>query len=139
MKRTGFTLGDPPPDTRFYSIVQTGDAASAVQEICCEIRALHIEQLTGALDAVLRSVTAYAALNEAVLETRAVRLADPSLTSTALAEGLARQLSRAGLGISFGSSWTPAPFADASVGIQGLQEDFRSFLRPPPEGRPPCR
>ena len=138
-KRTGFTLGDPPPGARFYSLVQSGDAASAVQEICCEIRALHIEQLAGALDAVLRSVTTYAALNEAVLETRAVRLADPFVTPTALAEGLARQLSRAGLCASFGSSWTPAPFADASVGTQGLQEDFRSFLRTHPEWRPPCR
>ena len=128
-KSTGLNLGNPPPGARFCSIVQTGDAASAVQGISCEIRALHTEQLTGALDAVLRCVTAHAALTEAVLETRAVRFADPSVTPAALVEGLARQLVGVGLHTSFGPSWIPIPCADASVGIRGLKEDFRVFLQ----------
>ena len=68
---------EPTPGVRFYSLVQTDNLESATREISCEIRALHPAELTGALDAVLRSVTAHAALSEAVLTTRAVRLAQP--------------------------------------------------------------
>jgi len=120
-------LGDPPPGARFYSLARTCDTASGNTEISCEIRALCIEQLSGALEAVLRSVAAHAALTEAVLETRAVRLADPSAPSP-LVETLARQLSGAGLRPSFGPSWTPAPGADLSVGIRGLEDAFETFM-----------
>jgi hypothetical protein len=126
---TGLDLGHPPPGARFYSLVQTGDAASGVQEISCEIRALHIEHLTGALDATLRFVTAHAALTEAVLETSVVRLVDPAVTPAELVEGLARTLFSAGLRISFGPSWTPTPCANASVGIRGLKEDLGPYSR----------
>ncbi len=136
-KSTGLNLGNPPPGARFYYLAQTNDATSDVQEISCEIRALHTEQLTGALDAILRCVTAHAALTEAVLETRAVRLADPSVTPAALVEGLARQLSGAGLHTSFGPSWTPVPCAVASVGTRGLKEDLRAFLQTHPAWRSP--
>ncbi len=121
-------LGDPPPGARFYSLVRTRDAASGNTEISCEIRALHVEQLTGALEAVLRSVTAHAALTEALLETRAVRLVDPSAAPSPLVETLARQLSDAGLRPSFGPSWTPAPGAELSVGTWGLEDAFETFM-----------
>ena len=134
---TGLDLGHPPPGARFYSLVQTGDAASGVQEISCEIRALHIEHLTGALDATLRCVTAHAALTEAVLETSVVRLVDPSATPAELVEGLARTLFSAGLRTSFGPCWTPTPCANASVGIRGLKEDLRALLQAHPARKSP--
>jgi hypothetical protein len=129
-------LGDPPPGARFYSLARTRDAASGNTEISCEIRALHVGQLTGALEAVLRSVAAHAALTEAVLETRAVRLANPSAPSP-LVETLARQLSDAGLRPSFGPSWTPAPGADLSVGTRGLEDVFETVLATHPTWRLP--
>lgn len=127
-------LGDPPLGARFYSLVRTRDDATDNTEISCEIRALHVEQLTGALEAVLRSVAAHAALTEAVLETRVVRLADPSAPSP-LVETLARQLSDAGLHPSLGPSWTPAPGADLSVGTRGLEDAFETFLAAHPAWR----
>jgi hypothetical protein len=130
-------IGDPPPGTRFYSLARTHDDASGSTEISCEIRALHVEQLTGALEVVLRSVTAHAALTEAVLEIRAVRLADPSAVPSPLVEALARQLSDAGLRPSFGPSWTPAPGADLSVGTRGLEDAFETFVGANPAWRLP--
>ena len=121
-------LGDLPPGARFYSLARTRDAASGNTEISCEIRALHAEQLNGALEAVLRSVAAYAALTEAVLETRTVRLADPSTAPPQLVEALARQLSDAGLLPSFGPSWTLASGAHLSVGTRGLEDAFETFM-----------
>ncbi len=99
------------------------------------MRALHIEQLTCALDAVLRSVAAHAALTEAVLETRAIRLAYPWAAPSPLVKTLARQLSDAGLRPSFGSSWVPAPGADLSVGIRGLEDAFETFVATSPTWR----
>ena len=128
-------LGDPPPGARFYSLACAFDAGSGYREISCEIRALHVEQLTGALDAVLRSVAAHVALTEAVLETRAVRLADPSAAPSQLVEMLARQLSGVGLRPSFGSSWVPVPGADLSVGTRGLAEALETFVDANPTWR----
>jgi hypothetical protein len=116
------------PGAKFCFLVQTDHLESATRKISCEIRALYPEQLSGALDAVLRSVTVHAALTEAVLETRVVRLADPSEAHPALAETLARQLSDRGLPVSFGPSWIPAPGADVSVGIQGSGGVLERFL-----------
>ena len=136
---SGLIPCDPPPGARFYSLARTEDAALATRQISCEIRALQVGELTAALEAVLRSVTAHAALTEAVLETRAVRLADPVATPAPLAETLARQLSDAGLRSSLGPSWTPAPGADASVGTGDLEDAFRAFLGAHPAWRPPPR
>ncbi len=129
----------PVPGARYYSLAGGYDPASATRRISCEIRALHNEQLTAALDAALRSVTAYAALTEAVLETQAVRLADPSVTSPALVEEVARQLSGYGLRLSFGPSWTPAPWAAASIGARGLEEALEGIFRVHPALRPERR
>ncbi len=137
---SGPVLKDPAPGARFYSLAQTEDVASATQEISCEIRALYAGELSVALDAVLRSLTAHAALTEAVLETRAIRLADPSITPAPLAEELARQLSGTGLRVSSGPSWTPSvPGADASVGTRGFEDAFETFLRAHPAWQPRWR
>jgi hypothetical protein len=126
---TGPILDVPVPGAKFFSTIETDDVPSATRHIFCEVRALYDEQLTDALDAALRSVTTQAAFTEAVLETRAVRLADPSVPPAALVEELARQLWEARLSVSFGPSWTPAPGADISVGVQGLEQAFEAFLR----------
>ena len=129
-------LGDPPPGARLYSLARAFDARSGVQELSCEIRALHAEQLTGALDAVLRSVAARSALTEVVLETSAVRLADPSSAPSTLVETLAWQLSDAGLRPSFGPSWTLlSPGADLSVGTWGLEDALETFVAARPAWR----
>lgn len=124
----GPTLCAPPPGTRFYSLARTDNAAAATREISWEIRALMADELSAAVEAVLRSITAHAALTEAVLETHVVRLADPSVTPARLAETLALQLSEAGLRASFGPSWTPTPDADVSVGTGGLEDTFENVL-----------
>ena len=126
------TLCEPVPGARFYSLLQTEDPASVTRRVSCEIRALYAEQLIGALDSALRSVTTHATLTGAILETRAVRLANPIAASKALVEELAQQLWRAGFPVSFGPSWTPAPGAEISVGIQGLEDAFEVFLRAHP-------
>ena len=128
-------LGDPPPGARFYSLSQTSDTVFATRRISCEIRALHDEQLAAAVDAALRSVTAHAALAEAILETSVVRLAGPSSPPAMLVEELARQLSEYGLDASFGSSWTSAADADVSIGVRGVEDDLEAFLRSHPAWR----
>lgn len=132
-------LGDPVPGARYYYLARSYDPASATCRISCEIRALHDEQLTSALGVALRSVSAHAALTETVLETQAVRLAHTSATPPALVEEVALQLSKHGLRPSFGSSWTPAPGADASVGARGLEEILEEIFRAHPALRPERR
>ncbi len=129
---SGPTLDEPTSGARFFYLLETDDSVSATRRISCEIRALYAEQLTAALDATLRSVTTYAALTEAVLEWRAVRLADPLVAPAALVEELARQMWDAGFSVSFDPSWTPTPSADISVGAMGLEDAFESFLRARP-------
>lgn len=133
-------LDEPPTGARFYSLAQVEDTVSAIRRVSCEVRAFYAEQLTSALDVLLRCVTTHAALSEAVVETRAVRLADPAVTFATLVEALARQLWDAGLPISFGPSWKPAPDADVSVGTRGLEEAFEAFLLTHPAWKlPPPR
>jgi hypothetical protein len=121
-------LADPPPGARFYSLARACDAGSGNRRSPARYVRSYVEQLTGALDAVLRSVAAHAALIEAVLETSAVRLAEPSSAPSTLVETLARQMSDAGLRPSFGPSWTPAPGADLSVGTRGLEDALDTFV-----------
>jgi hypothetical protein len=125
---SGPILGEPTLSTRFYSLTRTNDSASGACKISCEIRALHHDPLATALNTVLRSVTAYAALAEAVLETRALRLAEPSVTPDYLVEKIARQLLQYGLRPTFGPFWTPVAGADVSVGTRGREEDLGALL-----------
>ena len=136
----GLVLDEPAPGARFYSLTQDEDTVSAIRRVSCEVHAFCAEQLAGALDVLLRYVTTHAALSEAVLETRAVRLADPTVTDVTLVEALARQLWDAGFPVSFGPSWKPAPDVDVSVGIRGLKEAFEAFLLTHPAWKlPPPR
>jgi hypothetical protein len=127
--------GGLAPEARLCSLVQTDEAAAATRRISCEIRAFYDEELTGALERTLRSVTNYAALTEAVLETRSVRLVPPAVTPATLVERLARQLQSTKLPVSFGPSWTPVFGADASVGTGGYEETLENFLLAHPAWR----
>ena len=130
-------LPEPPPGAGLFSLRRREDPSSATRTLSCEVRALHADTLAGALDAVLRSVTAHAALTGAVLETRAVRLADPAVPPVALVEELTLGLRGAGLPASFGPSWTPAPDATVSVGTARLEKAFEAFVEAHPAWRTP--
>ena len=108
------------------------DGCAEWRRISCEIRALRAGDLAAALDEVLRAVVALATLAEAVLEACAVCLAEPATPRAPLVQGLARDLWSAGLPVSFGPSWTPAPGADIAVGARGLEVELEHFLREHP-------
>ncbi len=114
--------------------LQSHDDPSGTRRLSCEIRALCAGRLAAALDVVLRCVTEHAALAEAVLETRAVRLAAPTIPPAVLVERLARHLWGAGLRVSFGPSWAPVPAGTGiSVGSRSLDAAFEGLLRDYPE------
>ena len=80
------------------------------------------------LEAVLRSLTTFAALTEATLEVNAVVNVPPRVASPRALEGLARDLWEAGFPVRFAPSWTPAPAADVYLGVGG-DEELDEFVR----------
>ena len=111
-----------------YSI--TGGPQTATRRLAGEIRAFSPSELGSALEAALRSVTALAALTEAMLEVRAVRTAPPRVASPRAVEQLARELWSAGFRVRFGPSWKSAAAADVYVGIG--DGELQGFLRSHP-------
>ena len=102
------------------SITETGEPGAAMRRLAGEIRAFTPKDLGAALQATLRSLTAVAALTEALLEVGAVRTVPPRVASRPALEELARDLWRAGFSVRFGPSWAPARrAADAYVGSGG--------------------
>jgi hypothetical protein len=108
----------------------TESPETATWRLAGEIRAFTPLELSPALEAFLRSVTAVAALTEAMLEVRAVRTAPPRVASPRAVEELARDLWSAGFPVRFGPSWEPAAEADVYVGIGDC--DLREYLRSHP-------
>jgi len=88
------------------------------------------------VDELLRAISDHAALAGAVLETRVVRLCEPRVPDALLVGRLARDLRSAGLGVSFGPSWTPAPEAAVCVGASGLEREIERFFREHPVWQP---
>ena len=112
-----------------FSVTETGEPGATMRRLAGEIRALTPTELGSALDATLRSLTAVAALTEALLEVGAVHTLPPRVSSRPALEELARDLWRAGFSVRFGPSWAPARCAaDAYVGSGdgGLREFLRS-------------
>lgn len=110
------------------------DEPGKVRRISGELRAFAEDDLESSLDSVLRAITSTAAVSEAVLEVRSVRLARPYVIPRGALERLARGLWEAGLGVRFGSGWTPLyDGAEAAVGIRGAEaayerlRDWRSW------------
>jgi hypothetical protein len=114
------------------SLAETEDPEAATRELAGEIRAFTLRELGSALEAALRSVTALAALTEAILEVGAVRTVPPRAASARALEGLARDLWGAGFPVRFGRSWTPSPGADVCVGVGGDGGALKEFLRAHP-------
>lgn len=103
----------------------------ATRRLAGEVSALTQADLGAALEAVLRALTTAAVLTEAVLEVGAVRSVAPRVASREALEGLARDLWEAGFPVRFEPSWTPAPPAEAYLGVAG-RDDLRVFLRSHP-------
>jgi hypothetical protein len=121
---TGFEPGTPR-----CSFAETDESYRTQRGVVGEIRAFTERELGAALDAALRAVSVAAALTEAALEVRAVRVASPGVASPRALERLARDLWDAGFAVRFGRSWDAAPGEEISVGIRGAESAFEDFLR----------
>lgn len=94
-----------------------------------ETKAATRRGLGAALDAALRSTSAYAALTDALLEAAVVRSHEPRVASRRALEELACCLSRAGLRVRFAPSRRPATSADVWVGTCGAAGEIEDLLR----------
>ena len=123
------TLPDPNA-ARYHALREDRDGGA--YGLFCEVRALRRGDMAVAVDKLLRAISAHAALAGAVLESRVVRLGEPVVPDALLMGRLARDLRSAGLGVSFGPSWEPAPEAAIRVGASGREREIRRFFRESP-------
>lgn len=135
--------GVPPepalPDLRgpfLLSLAETDDQEAATRAIYGEIRALSDAALRCGLEAVLRAVTAHAALTEAVLETRAAYRSRPAAAPSGALQALARDLWEAGFPVGFGACWEDVPEPGVGLGARGAEEELAAFVRAHPSWRP---
>lgn len=119
------------PEAVRCSVVETDDPEGR-REILGEILGLSDHDLGAALERVLRSLTITAALSDALLETRAVRVMSPASTPATTLQTLALDLRGAGFGVRFAPTWTPVPDGTIGLGIAGAEEELRSFLEAHP-------
>ena len=94
----------------------------------CEILALSQRDLGSALQNVLRSLTASAALSDAVLETRVARVTPPACAPATTLQALALDLRDAGFEVGFAPSWTPVPLGAIGLGTLGAEQELQSFI-----------
>ena len=103
------------------------------EDLSCEVfghvLALSEGELGAALEMFFRSITAFAALTDAILETNAIREANPSCPSQQDVEALAHDLWRGGFRVGFGVSWTPISTPGIAVGCRGAETEILDFLR----------
>jgi hypothetical protein len=123
----GPTLPTLPGRVR-CSVVETDAPGEARREVLGEVLALTPRDLGQALETVLRSLTATAALSGAVLETRVVRVAHPEAPPSGVVQALALDLWNAGFPVRFGPSWTPSPHGAVAVGFRGDEAELRRFF-----------
>lgn len=129
--------GDAPPGPTLpeltgpfsLSLAEEDDEATAIRKVYGEIRALTEPDLGRALDAVMRAVTARAAVTEAVLETSAVYRCRPGVAPAGALQALARDLWEAGFPVGFGVSWEPVPRPGVALGVRGAEDELGAFLR----------
>ncbi|MDQ4106950.1 MAG: hypothetical protein M3157_07245 [Actinomycetota bacterium] len=101
------------------------DGPGEIRRISGELRAFAERDLEHCLDSVLRTLTSTAAVSEAVLEIRSVRVARPRAVPRGALERLARGLWEAGLGVRFGPGCTPLyDGAEVAVGIRGAEAAY---------------
>ncbi len=123
------------PETARCSVFEADDAAEVRREILGEILALSEEDLGSALETVLRSLTIAAALSDAVLETRAARVAPVRLAPATALQALALDLRDWGFAVRFAPTWTPVAEDEVGLGIGGAERELRSFLEAHPSWR----
>jgi hypothetical protein len=116
------------PDTARCSVVETADQEEGRLEILGEILALSEAELGFALETVLRSLTITAALSDAVLKTRAGRLAPVRPAPAVALQALALDLRDAGFGVRFAPTWTPVAEGGIGLGIRGAEKELERFL-----------
>jgi len=124
-----------PPETVRCTLSEVKGPEPATRRLVGEVSALTQADLGAALEAVLRALTTAAALTEAILEVGAVRSVPPRVASPRALERLARDLWEAGFSVRFEPSWTPAPAAEAYLGVGG-RDDLCEFLRSHPSWSP---
>ncbi|MBA2534669.1 MAG: hypothetical protein H0V21_06635 [Rubrobacter sp.] len=120
------------PDTVRCSFVGTGDLEEGRREILGEIMALSETDLGIALETVLRALTITAALSNAVLQSRAARLAPVRQGPAAALQTLALDLRDAGFGVRFAPTWTPVAEGAVGLGIRGAEQELERFLEAHP-------
>jgi hypothetical protein len=97
--------------------------------------ALSERELGSALQTVWRSLTISAALSDAVLETRATRVAHPASAPANTLQALALDLRDAGFEVRLAPSWTPVPEGAVGLGVLGAEQELESFLDAHPSWR----
>lgn len=115
-------------ETARCSVVETDDPETGRRGILGEIVALTERDLGSALENAFRSLTASAALSDAVLETRAARVTPPASAPATTLQTLALDLWDAGFEVSFAPSWSPVPEGAIGLGILGAEQELLSFI-----------
>ncbi len=101
------------------------DEPGEVRRISGEIRAFAEEDLESSLDSVLRAIISTAAVSEAMLEMRSVRVTRPRTVPRGVLERLARGLWEAGFRVRFGPGWTPLyDGVEVAVGTRGAEAAY---------------
>jgi hypothetical protein len=116
-------------------VVETDDPETGRRGILGEIVALTERDLGSALENVLRSLTASAALSDAVLEIRAARVTPPASAPATRLQTLALDLWDAGFEVRFAPSWSPVPEGAIGLGILGAEQELLSFIEAHPSWR----
>ena len=120
----------PSPPKSVKAFISESDGPEGVRRISGEVRAFAEEELADVLDSLLRSVTSTAAISEAVLEVRSIRVARPRIVPRGVLERLSRGLWESGFGVRFGPGWTPLyDGAEVAVGIRGAEDAYERLSR----------
>ena len=123
----GPTLQILPTSAR-CSVVETDDFTENRREILGEILALSEADLGSALERVLRSLTIAAALSDAILETRAARVAPVRPAHAETLQALALDVREAGFAVRFAPTWTTLEEGEIGLGVSGAERELRRFL-----------
>ncbi len=111
-----------------YYLQEPHDAPPATRRVTGAVRALTPTDLGAGLEALLRALSAAAALTEAALELDAARTAEPWMPHPRSLERLAVDLWDAGFPVTFGPSWSPGTADHVHVGIGDMEGRIREFL-----------
>lgn len=104
-------------------ITETEDREAAHREISGEVAAFESRELSRLLEETLRTLTEFAALSDAVLEVRTVRVSHPFTVAPGVVRQVARDLCSGGHRVEVAPSWSRKMPPDAVVGV-GVGEDF---------------